>query len=298
MIVTIGACDTEGGQLRDFGRLSQGLAQRAKEASQHAAASVAQGLESRGVPVGPPAAKSANSEQDSGEFASAAEVNQEVGRLKALLDQRRPAPGPVVGRWSIGIGDLLAEHPKVPRQLHGVLRTLDRYGGLAISERSVAFDGDDIEWSAVTEIRTRNVVDYLLSDAVARQISSLPLPWFPGRRKVLDALSKALFTLLLTTTAQQLDRPQAALRIPAEISYRGTSRRERELTPGVLAALALADPAVNQCLLATAAAHGIVVVDAADDTLATADQRAAALRARLAGLQEKVQQWRGGGAAP
>jgi hypothetical protein len=70
------------------------------------------------------------------------------------------------------------------------------------------------------------------------------------------------------------------------------------LAPGVLAALVLADPAVNQCLLATAQAHGIVVRPAVDDTLVTADQRATGLLARLSALDATLHRWRGGDAPP
>jgi phosphoglycolate phosphatase-like HAD superfamily hydrolase len=285
--------------MRDLGRIRQGITQRAKEASQQVAATVTKGLEAQGLTGRDPdpVAQSQVAENESDEGASPAEVTQEVGRLTALLQRRRPMPGPVVGRWSIGIGDLVAEHPKVPSQLHGLVRTLDRYGGLAISERSVAFDGDEIEWSSVTEVRTRNVVEYLLSDAAQQLISHLPVPWFPGRRQVLDAISQALLTLLVATARQQLERPEAALRIPAEIHYRGGVRRERELAPGLLAALALADPAVNQCLTATAQAHQIVVRPADDAMMVTADQRAAQLRARLGELEAKMQRWRSGAAA-
>jgi len=285
--------------MRDLGRLRQGITQRAKEASQQVAATVAKGLEAQGLAGRDPdpVAQTQAAECESAEGASPAEVAQEVGRLTALLQRTRPMPGPVVGRWSIGIGDLIAEHPKVPSQLHGLVRTLDRYGGLAISERSVAFDGDEIEWSSVTEVRTRNVVEYLLSDAAQQLISHLPMPWFPGRRKVLDAISQALLTLLLATARAQLERPGAALMIPAEIQYRGGVRREGELAPGVLAALALADPAVNQCLIATAQAHQIVVRPADDTMMVSADQRAAQLRARLGELEAKLQRWRAGATA-
>jgi hypothetical protein len=224
--------------------------------------------------------------------ASVAEVVEEVGRLRALIERTRPAPGPVTGRWSLGIGDLFAEHPKVPKRLRGLVRKLDRYGGLAITEKTVEFDGDDVEWSAVTEIRTRNLVEYLLSDAVDQQLEAVPLPWFPGRKRVLDAVGKAVLTLLVTAAKDQLERRDVDIRIPAEVHYRGTLRRRRELAPGVLAALVLADPAVNQCLVATATEHGIQVRPADDDLMNDAEERAAKVRAKLAALEAKLEKFR------
>lgn len=227
-------------------------------------------------------------EDGEGGTASVAEVTEEVGRLRALIERTRPAPGPVTDRWSLGIGDLLAEHPKVPKRLPGLIRKLDRYGGLAITERTVEFDGDEVEWSAVTEIRTRDLVEYLLSDAVDQQLDSVPLPWFPGRKRVLDAVGKAVLTLLVAAAKQQLERRDVDIRIPAEVHYRGTLRRRRELAPGVLAALILADPAVNRCLVETATAHGIAVREADDDLMADAEERAAKVRAKLAALEAKL----------
>ena len=235
-------------------------------------------------------------DEESGEDgASVADVVEEVGRLRALIERTRPAPGPVTGRWSLGIGDLFAEHPKVPKRLRGLVRKLDRYGGLAITETTVEFDGDDVEWSAVTEIRTRNLVEYLLSDAVDQQLESVPLPWFPGRKRVLDAVGKAVLTLLVAAAKQQLERRDVDIRIPAEVHYRGSLRRRRELAPGVLAALVLADPAVNQCLVATATAHGIEVRPADDDLMADAEERAAKVRAKLTALEAKLGKFRPGG---
>lgn len=264
----------------DIGGMRRRLTEQAKQAAQHAT----QRVEQLSANVAPPSEQgSADAESD----ASAADVADEINRLRNFLASRRPPPGPVRGRWSIGIGDLLAAHPRVPSAAKGLVRNLDRYGGLAITERTLEFDHDAIEWSSVTEVRTRNVVEYLLSDGLAQQIESLPLPWFPGRRRVLDALSKALLTLVVTVAREQLDR-HADIRIPAEVAYRGAVRRNRQLTPGILAALVMADPAVNQCFHATASAHGIPVLPADDDVLSTAGQRAEELRAKLGSLESAL----------
>lgn len=214
----------------ELGGFRRRLADQAKQMAQEVSQAGMQHLE-QFAPNRASAAESptGNSEED----ATPADVAEEVSRLQTFLANRRPPAGPVQGRWSIGIGDLLAEHPRVPNAARGLVRNLDRYGGLTITERTIEFDHDAIEWASVTEIRTRNVVDYLLSDALSQQITTLPLPWFPGRRRILDALSKAVLTLAVATAKEQLDR-HADLRIPAEVEYRGTIRRARQLTPGSL----------------------------------------------------------------
>ena len=281
-----------GGFRRRLADQAKQVAHQASQAAQQASQAGLQHLEQRvadrAAPPGPRA-------DDGDEGATDADVAAEVSRLQAVLAGRRPPLGPVRGRRSIGIGDLLAEHPRVPSAVRPLVRNLDRYGGLAITERTIEFDHDAIEWASVTEVRTRNVVEYLLSDALIQQIDTLPLPWFPGRRRVLEALSKALMTLVVAAARQQLDQ-HGDLRIPAEIEYRGAIRAGRQLSPGILAALVLADPAVNDCLVATARAHGITVRAADGDALGAADQRADRLRAKLGTLESRL--GRGTGAAP
>jgi hypothetical protein len=226
------------------------------------------------------------------EKADLAEVVAETGRIRELLEKVRPVAGPVVEPWSFGFGYVLGEHPQVPKRLRGLVRKLDRFGGMSISQQSVGFDGEDVDWDKVTQVRTRNLVEYLLSDAVDEQLATLPVPWFPGRKRLLDAISRAVLTLLVASVKEQLDSRGVDIRIPAEIEYKGALRRTKELGPGVFAALVLADPAVSQCVQATAAAKGIPVVAAQDDLMDNAEERAAAIRAKLAKLESKFRRFR------
>ena len=222
------------------------------------------------------------------EEADESEVAELVDRLRSLVDSRRPPPGPIAEPWSLGIGDLLAEHPRVPNRLRGLVRKLDRFGGLALTPDTIAFDGDHIDWSDVTEIRTRHVVDYLLGDAVHAQLEKIPLPWFPGRRRLLGALGKAMLIVTIATAKSQLDDRGLDLRVPAEIEYRGAFRRRRTVYAGVLAAVILADPTVNGCVTATADANGIPVRATADEDLADAAARAAVMREKVAALEAEL----------
>src|ERR1700682_2664404 len=196
-----------------------------------------------------------------------------VSRSRSRRKSTPPDPGPVVGRWALGIGDMVADHPLTPNRLRGLVRKLNHFGGVAISEEGVEFDGDRVKWVDVTEIRTRSLVEYLFTGGVNKQGDKLPLPWFPFRRKVIEAISRAALTLLLAAAKQQLEGGALDIRIPAEVGYHGMLRT-RELSPGMLAAVVLADPAVRQCFEATAQAHAVEIRQADDDVMEDAEERA------------------------
>ena len=207
--------------------------------------------------------------------------------LRSLLESRRPDPGPVTGRWALGIGDMVADLSVTPGKLRGLVRKLNYFGGVAIGEDAVEFDGDKVEWADVEEIRTRSLIEYMFTGGMDTQIDKLPLPWFPFRRKVVGVISRAALTLLLAAAKQQLEGGAMDIRIPAEVRYRGLLR-SRELTPGMLAAVILADPAVRECFEATAQAHGVTLCPADDDVMEDADERAEQIRSMLAKLQDRL----------
>ena len=201
----------------------------------------------------------------------------------ALLNRLRPKSCPADERWSLSIGDAVADAVSAPEPVRRVVRLLNRFGGIALSAQSVEFDGDDVDWSDVTEIRTRNLVGYLLSDAIDKQVGKLPLPWFPGRGLLLDAAGSAVLTALVAVARQQLEDGPLDVRIPAEVHYRGVVRG-KELSPGVLAALVLTDPAVRRCLQETARAHGVDVQPSDDDPVDAAARRAERIKSAIAKL--------------
>ena len=139
----------------------------------------------------------------------------------------------------------------------------------------------------MTEIDTRNLVEYLLSGAVEKQVDRLPVPWFPGRARLLGLASAAVLTLLMATARQQIE-DHADVRIPAEVHYRGLIRRDKVLSPGVLSTLILADQRVSECLIATAEANGVTVRKRDDDPMDAAGERAEQLKAKLAELESGV----------
>ena len=215
-------------------------------------------------------------------------TDDDASWLQSLLERRRPDPGPVTGRWALGIGDMVADHPLTPDKLHGLARMLNHFGGVAISEDGVEFDGDDVKWSDITEIRTRSLIEYLFTGGVDKQADKLPLPWFPFRGKVIQAISRAALTLLLAAAKQQLEGGAMEIRIPAEVHYHGLLGT-RDLSPGMLAAVVLADHAVRRCFEATAQTHGVTICPADDDVMEDADRRAEQLRkisARIRSLSD------------
>jgi hypothetical protein len=216
-----------------------------------------------------------------------AEDTEDASWLRSLLESRRPDPGPVTGRWALGIGDMVADLSVTPGKLRGLVRKLNYFGGVAISEDAVEFDGDEVEWADVEEIRTRSLIEYMFTGGMDTQIDKLPLPWFPFRRKVVGVISRAALTLLLAAAKQQLDGGAMEIRIPAEVRYRGLLRI-RELTPGMLAAVILADPAVRACFEATAQAHGVTLCPADDDVMDDADERAEQIKSMLAKLHDRL----------
>jgi hypothetical protein len=214
-------------------------------------------------------------------------TDDDASWLQSLLERRRPDPGPVTGRWALGIGDVVADHSLTPDKLHGLARMLNHFGGVAISETGVEFDGDDVKWSDVTEIRTRSLIEYLFTGGVDKQADKLPLPWFPFRGKVIAAISRAALTLLLAAAKQQLEGGALEIRIPAEVHYHGLLGT-RELSPGMLGAVVLADPAVRACFEATAQAHGVTLSPAEDDVMEDADHRAEQIKSLLDGISARL----------
>lgn len=201
------------------------------------------------------------------------------GGMVSLLGRLRPGPGAIDGRWAFGIGDALARLTPGPETLRDALRVLNRFGGLAVSEDEVEFDGDGVQWSDVKVIETHKLAGYLLSGALDKQIGRLPVPWFPFRGLALSVASQAALTLIVAT-ADGVFRGAFDVAIPAEVHYRGLLR-ERTLTPGMLGTALLADPAVRKALTATAEAHGVEIRPADDDVLDAARRRARRLTALL-----------------
>lgn len=202
-----------------------------------------------------------------------------MGGVPALTELIGPDPADEDGRWAIGVGDTAARLVPGPEVLDGLLRLLNRFGGVAISRRAVEYDGDSVDWSDVTEIRTHALLGYLFSGALERQVSRLPLPWFPFRGLAVETAAQVALTALVAAAGGALGGARD-VRIPSDVRYRGLLR-DRELSPGVLAALLLAAPSVQQALVSAAQSHGVAVRRADHDALDDAERRARQLRSLM-----------------
>lgn len=198
-----------------------------------------------------------------------------VGIGNAVLKPVRPLPGPATQRWGIGVGEIAAG--KVPGPLREIARQLNQFGSVVVSPGGVEYDGDEVAWSKVTEIRARRLVGYLITDAITKQVDRFPLWRFPGRGLVLSGLSQAALTAFAVAADLKLDSGVFTVYIPAEVHYKGLLRG-KDIQPGIPAALVLADPAVRDLIESTAQAHGIPVRMADDDALEVAAARAADIR--------------------
>jgi hypothetical protein len=210
-----------------------------------------------------------------------------VGVGDAVIKGFRPDPGPATERWGVGVGEVAASVPKMPGPVRAVARRLNRFGSVVISPGGIEFDGDDVAWSNVTEIRARRLVGYLLTDAVTTGVDRLPIWWFPGRGLVLRTVTHTALTAVALAADLHLDRGVFTLYIPADVRSKGLLR-STQMSPGLPAALVLADPAVRDCLEATARAHGVPVLMADDDALERAAQRALEIRSAISTLAALV----------
>ena len=206
-----------------------------------------------------------------------------VGVGRTVLRPVLPEAGPATQRWGVGFGEVAASLPKLPGLVRRVARQLNRFGSVVVSPGVIEYDGDAVAWSEVTEIRTRRLVGYLFTDALTKQVDRLPLWWFPGRGLVLSGLTHATLTAVAVAADLQLDRGIFTVYIAAEVKSKGLFRTAR-MSPGVPAALVLADPAVRDFVEATAHAHGIPLLPADDDALVQAARRAAVIHAAVGAM--------------
>ncbi|KAB7847823.1 hypothetical protein [Streptomyces mobaraensis] len=179
--------------------------------------------------------------------------------------ERLGAPdAPATRPWKVSLGTLIGSHPLVPAALAKPLRLLDRFGAVCVGPDSVGFDGEDIPWDKVVEIRmvggyrslTKDVIDGAF-EGVRRVLIAVP-----GRDWVLDRVAEALTTLLFRRLrgADETGTVQDVL-VPGEIVYRGALGRKKSCEASLYPlAFLLGSPAVVHGLLTTAEARGVAVV--------------------------------------
>lgn len=194
--------------------------------------------------------------------------------------------------WKLSIGGLLSRHPKVPRGAGRVLGLLDRFGAIEFGPEKVGFDGEDVRWEKVIEIRTRTLDDLLLgpvSESVVDRVRDR-LPPVPGRRWAVRQAVQTVTALVLAARQDLLEGRVDRTPIPCEIVYLGRLGGVKHMEAGLFAALCMdRRPEIGAALQAAARRRHVAVCPAAPHDLTTGTaQRAKALQRRTALLTARL----------
>ncbi|WP_405012825.1 hypothetical protein [Kitasatospora sp. NBC_01539] len=206
--------------------------------------------------------------------------------VRRALASLPPPEAPAAVEWEVSIAALIGRHPRVPGPAVRLLHLLDGFGQVAVGPERVGFDGDDVAWEKVQELRLHSTLDLLPDVVVGKEVDRIReyLPPVPGRRWVVTRAAEGLVTLVLAAV-EAAERED--LLLPCEIVHRGLLGRPKQLNGGLFAAAVLALlPAASESLIATAKARGIPVV-AVDPDGVRAD-RAQRLRSTSAALRDRL----------
>lgn len=235
-----------------------------------------------------------------------ADQTEQENWFRSVIETYPQPEYPVAQDWEISLAALVAKIPRIPRFAVRLLGLLDGMGALHIGRTEVGFDGSEVAWGKVTEIRTYSVSSLLSDQLVEEELQrvSRTLPPVPGKRWVVSRIGWMLVTAYAVVfpgaAASELPDEEADARgeqrpeesehtdsadVAAEIVYRGWIRKGRVHKAGITSVLLLAAmPQTTEVILKTAADHGIPVVAAtAQSKLGQASVRAGAIRGRIAG---------------
>ncbi|RAY11960.1 hypothetical protein DPM19_26765 [Actinomadura craniellae] len=194
--------------------------------------------------------------------------------------------------WKLSIGGLLARHPRAPRGAGRVLGLLDRFGAIEFGPKKVGFDGDDVPWSKVIEIRTRTVDDIVLGPVSASAIDQVRdfLPPIPGRKWAVRQAVQTVTALVLAAREDLIEERDDRVPIPCEIVYLGRLGGVKRIEAGLFAALCMdRRPEAGAALLDLAARHRVAVCPAEPHRLAGGTaQRAQVLRRRTRAAAARI----------
>ncbi|QVQ53049.1 hypothetical protein J4H86_04390 [Spiractinospora alimapuensis] len=90
----------------------------------------------------------------------------------ALLTYPQPEY-PLEEDWSVSVAALLAKIPRFPRFAVRLLGVLDRFGAVRIGPQRLGFDGSELDWDRVTEIRLHNPADLLTEHVLEAELNRL-----------------------------------------------------------------------------------------------------------------------------
>lgn len=186
---------------------------------------------------------------------------------RTALTSVAPPPAPAVEPWKLSTGTLIGRHPRTPSVVHRLLGMLDGLGAVHLGPAKVGFDGEEIEWAKVVEIRTRNAFEVLTTTALEQEVDRIRefLPPVPGRKWAVTKAAEALATVVLAALERgSVDQRLDTMTVPAQIVHRGMLGRQRTLDAGSFAAATLVVVGqVSDSIVATAERHGVPVLPAA-----------------------------------
>lgn len=209
----------------------------------------------------------------------------------AALASWEPPQVPATEPWKLSVGALVGRHRRTPGVVRKALGLLDGFGAVAVGPEGVGFDGDDIEWDKVEEIRTRTAYEMLTTQALDREVDRLRefLPPVPGRKWVVTKATEVLTTVVLAALEQGSEDQLGELTVPSEIVYRGLLGRRRTLSGGLFAVAVLT--VVRQAgrsVLATAEEHDVKITEAEPLPEADRAQRTETLRRRTDAISQRL----------
>ncbi|PJI93449.1 hypothetical protein [Luteimicrobium subarcticum] len=199
-----------------------------------------------------------------------------VGRAVDAL----PVPQvPVVEPWHVSMAGIAERQVLVPGAVARRLHAFDRFGAVEIGPDTVGFDGEVLDWSRVTRVRTQ--VGWVTASATALDRSldaaATTLPRVPGRRWLLERIGEVGVSLFAAAASQDVDDLLAAARIVSDdpaaldtllrarrvvaaIEYRGTRGARTLVASPSAALLQLSLPTATTAILDTAGRHGVPVL--------------------------------------
>ncbi|MEU6246659.1 hypothetical protein [Glycomyces sp. NPDC047010] len=224
------------------------------------------------------------------DFAASTKSAFKEGDFEELL-ARLPLPAqPVQEEWQWSLAKLITSGNKPPTGTGMLLGLLDNFGTIDIGPKEVGFDGGTAKWHKVKAIRTRSldgILQKLSTDTFTESIEAL-LPPVPGRGWVSEKATSAIFTLWAMVADLAIRDPEAGRRqVVCEIEYKGWIFT-KEAATGYFTGPAMALlPNLDRIFRDEAASRGILVEQAEDTAIESAEARVAWLREKHAGIVAK-----------
>lgn len=212
------------------------------------------------------------------------------GDFEELLG-RLPLPAsPVTEEWQWSLGKLITAGNKPPLGTGMLLGLLDNFGTIDIGPEEVGFDGGTAKWHKVKAIRTRSldgILQKLSTDTFIESVENL-LPPVPGRGWVSEKATSAIFTMWAMVADLAIRDPEAGRRqVVCEIEYKGWIFT-KEAATGFFTGPAMALlPRLDQVFREEAERRGVLVEQAEDTAIESAETRVAWLREKHAAILAK-----------